>query len=312
MNEPDRGRPTQLERRYRRRLLLFPRAWRSEHGDDLVATFLDGAGPDATRVGMADTLDLLLAAVRLRLRALVRGLRRLPSVRSRRAAVAVAGSAVVGAAIVSSLLGAGTAVPPEFLATSLVVVLIPGTGVVYTVSSAIGGGWPRGFAAAVGCTLGIVPHMLAAMLGLSGVMQAGAVAFEVVRWAGVAYLAYMGLSMLATGGALTFDAEPSTAGTFGVIRRGVLLNLLNPKLTVFFFAFLPQFLDAEPRVLDPRLVLLGGVFMAMTLVIFLGYASTSAAMRRRVLDSPAVVRLVQRSLGVLLVGFAARLATADR
>lgn len=84
----------------------------------------------------------------------------------------------------------------EFLLTSLVVVLIPGTGVVYTISSSIGGGRWCGLVAAVGCTLGIVPHMLAAMLGLSGIMQAGSAAFEVVRWAGVAYLVFMGVSMI--------------------------------------------------------------------------------------------------------------------
>jgi threonine/homoserine/homoserine lactone efflux protein len=144
----------------------------------------------------------------------------------------------------------------EFLLTSLVVVLVPGTGVVYTVSSSIGGGWRRGSFADIGCTLGIVPHMLAAMLGLSGIMQAGAVAFEVVRWAGVAYLVYMGVTMIREGGALQVDRDQdASAGPMGaVVWRGIILNLLNPKLTMFFFAFLPQFLDTPPGLLDPRLV----------------------------------------------------------
>src|ERR687894_658988 len=153
----------------------------------------------------------------------------------------------------------------EFLLTSLVVVLIPGTGVVYTISSSVGGGRRCGLFAAVGCTLGIVPHMLAAMLGLSGIMQAGSAAFEVVRWVGVAYLVYMGVSMVRDAGAPSLDdgdAGPDPAGP--VVRRAILLNLLNPKLTLFFFAFLPQFLDAPPVLLDPRLIWLGGVFMLMT------------------------------------------------
>jgi threonine/homoserine/homoserine lactone efflux protein len=201
----------------------------------------------------------------------------------------------------------------EFLLTSLVVVLIPGTGVVYTVGSSLAGGRRRGLFAAVGCTLGIVPHLLAAMLGLSGVMQAGAVAFEVVRWAGVVYLVYMGLTMIVAGAALRLDdGEPPAMSMSLVVRRGILLNLLNPKLTLFFFAFLPQFLETAPGLVDGRLLLLGGVFMLMTLVVFAGYAYLSAAIRERLLGAPSALTWLQRSLGALLIGFAARLAVVDR
>ncbi|MDQ3428356.1 MAG: LysE family translocator [Actinomycetota bacterium] len=201
----------------------------------------------------------------------------------------------------------------EFLLTSLVVVLIPGTGVVYTVSSSVGGGRRRGLFAAVGCTLGIVPHMLAAMLGLSAIMQAGAVVFEVVRWAGVAYLVFMGASMIRDAGALPLDDGNASGDLMGpVVRRGILLNVLNPKLTLFFFAFLPQFLDASPGLLDAKLIGLGGVFMLMTLCVFAVYAFASAVMRDLVLDAPAARRWIERALGVVLIGFAARLAFADR
>ncbi len=201
----------------------------------------------------------------------------------------------------------------EFLLTSLVVVLIPGTGVVYTVSSSIGGGRRRGLFAAVGCTLGIVPHMLAAMLGLSGIMQAGSVVFEVVRWAGVAYLIYMGLSMIRHAGDLPLDDGASTSDPAGpIVRRGVLLNVLNPKLTLFFFAFLPQFLDAPPGLLDAELIWLGGVFMLMTLAVFAVYALASAAVRDLVLTAPVARRWIERAFGAFLIGFAARLAATDR
>src|ERR671915_2410695 len=128
----------------------------------------------------------------------------------------------------------------EFLLTSLVVVLIPGTGVVYTISSSIGGGRRRGLIAAVGCTLGVVPHMLAAMLGLSGIMQAGSAVFEAVRWAGVAYLVFMGVSMIREAGAVPLDgggdAPVDSAGFVG--RGGGPPNLFKPKLNPFFFSFL--------------------------------------------------------------------------
>ena len=202
----------------------------------------------------------------------------------------------------------------EFLLTSLVVILIPGTGVIYTISSSIGGGLRRGLFAAVGCTLGIVPHVLAAMLSLSAIMQAGSVVFEVVRWAGVAYLVFMGVSMIREGGALQINEDRNDLGApiVLVVRRGVLLNLLNPKLTLFFFAFLPQFLDAPAGLLDTRLIGLGGIFMVMTLAVFALYAYASAAVRDLVLGTPAVSRWFQRSLGALLIGFAARLAVTDR
>lgn len=202
----------------------------------------------------------------------------------------------------------------EFLLTSLVVALIPGTGVVYTVSSSIGGGWRRGLFAAIGCTLGIVPHILAAMLGLSAVLQAGSVVFEAVRWAGVAYLIYMGVSMIREGGALQLDQDRSASvDPMGlVVRRGILLNLLNPKLTVFFFAFLPQFLSTPPALLDARLIGLGAIFMLVTLAVFVVYAYASSVIRDRVLGAPTVRRWFQRSLGALLIAFAARLAVTDR
>ena len=201
----------------------------------------------------------------------------------------------------------------EFLLTSLVVVLIPGTGLVYTVSSSIGGGRRRGLLAAIGCTLGIVPHVLAAMLGLSGIMQAGSVVFEVVRYAGVAYLVFMGVSMIRDAGALPLDDGNVPAEPVGpIVRRGILLNVLNPKLTLFFFAFLPQFLGTSPGLLDAELIWLGGVFMLMTLAVFAVYAFASAAFRDLVLAAPVARRRIERALGAFLIGFAAKLALTDR
>lgn len=201
----------------------------------------------------------------------------------------------------------------EFLLTSLIVALIPGTGVVYTVSSALIGGWRRGLVASVGCTLGIVPHVLAAMFGLSGIMQAGSVAFEVVRYAGVVYLVFMGIMMIRDAGNLPLeDGEATTDPAGRIVRRGVLLNLLNPKLTLFFFAFLPQFLDASPGMFYAGLIWLGGIFMFVTFVVFAGYAFASAAVRDLVLAAPGARRWIERAFGAVLIGFAARLALTDR
>jgi threonine/homoserine/homoserine lactone efflux protein len=202
-------------------------------------------------------------------------------------------------------------IPTDFLITSIVVAAIPGTGVLYTVSSAIGGGWRRGVFATVGCTLGIVPHIVAAMLGLSGVMQIGATVFEVIRWVGVVYLLAIGIAMLRSRADALGATDQRVERWSTVVRRGVLVNLLNPKLTLFFFAFLPQFLDASPSLLDGRLILLGVAFMVATFVVFLAYASTSAVLRDRVLAAPRARKRLQRTLGAVVVGFGLKLA-ADR
>jgi threonine/homoserine/homoserine lactone efflux protein len=155
--------------------------------------------------------------------------------------------------------------------------------------------------------------MLAAMLGLSGIMQAGSVVFEVVRWAGVAYLIFMGASMIRDACALPLDGgDTQVDSARSVVRRGILLNVLNPKLALFFFAFLPQFLDASPALLDARLIGLGGVFMLMTLAVFAVYALASAAARDLVFAAPVARRWIERTLGAFLIGFAAKLALTDR
>lgn len=222
---------------------------------------------------------------------------------------------LISALVIGLVVGTGAErFSVEFLVTSLIVVVAPGTGVVYTIASSVAGGWARGLLAAIGCTFGIVPHVVAAILGLSGIMQAGAVAFEIIRWAGVAYLAFLGISMILQRGSLRIGTgeDSSPASGFAVVRKAILLNLLNPKLTLFFFAFLPQFLDSPPTLLDRRLIGLSTAFMFVTLIVFLGYALIAAAVRRRMLGKPKVVAWVQRLLGLALVGFATRLAVTDR
>jgi threonine/homoserine/homoserine lactone efflux protein len=198
----------------------------------------------------------------------------------------------------------------DFLLTSLVVVVIPGTGVVYTVSVALARGQRHGLTAAVGCTLGIVPHLVAAVLGLSAFLHAGAIAFRILKYAGVAYLLFLAFTMIRshTADALaSANNDERTAGS--VVLRGILLNLLNPKLTLFFFAFLPQFLSADTSL--PPLLGLGLVFMAMTLAVFAGYAILAARMREAFASSTRVRRRLEQSMGLLLAGFAVRLALTE-
>ena len=199
-----------------------------------------------------------------------------------------------------------------FLLTSLIVVVSPGTGVLYTLAVALTRGSRASVAAAFGCTLGILPHMLAAMLGLAAVLHTSALAFSALKWCGVVYLLYMAWQTLGERGALAVDTGIDEAKQRRVVVTGFLINILNPKLSIFFLAFLPQFIAAgEPHPLA-RMLELSAVFMLMTWVVFVLYGLFAAGVRDRVVSRPDVMRWLRRAFagGFALLG--ARLALADR
>ncbi|HYL08377.1 MAG TPA: LysE family translocator [Candidatus Udaeobacter sp.] len=199
-----------------------------------------------------------------------------------------------------------------FLLTSLVVVVTPGTGVLYTLATALGRGYRASVVAAFGCTLGIVPHMAAAMIGLAAILNASAVAFQTIKYLGVAYLLYLAWSTLREHGGLSVSNEVEARPAARVIMTAVLINILNPKLTLFFFAFLPQFVSAHDQ--DPLATMLGlsAVFMAMTLVVFVAYGLVASSVRRQVLSRPSVMTWMRRTFAGAFVALAARLALAQR
>ncbi|MCP5368971.1 MAG: LysE family translocator [Hyphomicrobiales bacterium] len=201
---------------------------------------------------------------------------------------------------------------PEFLVTSLIVVLMPGTGVIYTLSTGLFRGRLPSVAAAFGCTLGILPHMAASILGLAALLHASAVAFQVVKFAGVAYLLYLAWGMWRETGTLKLG-EPDGGGAWGrIVTRGFLINILNPKLSIFFLAFLPQFTPADAA--SPLLTMTGhsAVFMAMTFAVFVVYGLFAALLRDRVVSSPAVMRWTGRSFAGLFAALGLRLAFMER
>ncbi len=200
----------------------------------------------------------------------------------------------------------------EFLITSLVVVLIPGTGVIYTISNGLFLGWRASVAAAFGCTAGIIPHLSASILGLSAVLHMSALAFQVVKFAGAAYLLYLAWTMWRETGSLKFNSHSRKSGLWQIVRRGFLINILNPKLSIFFLAFLPLFVN--PDALSPTLnmVLLSLMFMAMTLVIFILYGISANAVRRYVVSSPGLIVWLQRSFAVTFAALGIKLAVTDQ
>lgn len=198
-----------------------------------------------------------------------------------------------------------------FVVTSLAIVATPGTGAILTIAAGLKGGHRRALITAFGCTLGIVPHLVAATTGTAALLRAGGAAFEALKIAGVAYLLYMAWATWRDSGVLSVDdaAAPASAGR--TITNAVLANLLNPKLTLFFFAFLPQFVTSGHNELAEMLTL-SGVFMVMTLVVFASYGWFAAAMRRHVISRPAIVRRIQRIFSLSYLALGAKLATVAR
>ncbi|MEH2563343.1 LysE family translocator [Bradyrhizobium sp. AZCC 2289] len=201
----------------------------------------------------------------------------------------------------------------SFLLTSLIVVVSPGTGVLYTLAVALTSGARASIAAAFGCTLGIVPHMLAAMLGLAAVLHTSALAFAALKWCGVVYLLYMAWQALRETGALAIDARPEEArSSRRVVVTGFLINILNPKLSIFFLAFLPQFIAVDEAHPLGRMLELSAAFMAMTLAVFVVYGLFAAGVRDRVITRPKVMAWLRRSFALGFAALGAKLAFAER
>lgn len=199
----------------------------------------------------------------------------------------------------------------EFLVTSLIVVLVPGTGVIYTVSTGLVQGRRASVFAALGCTAGIVPHLLATVLGLAALMHTSALAFQALRYAGVAYLFYIAYATWRDTAAFAVDADSAATPAAGLVVKAFLLNILNPKLTIFFLAFLPQFV--APGVADPlaQLLLLSATFMALTFVVFVAYGFLAHAFRKSVIESPRVQAWLRRGFAAGFAGLGAKLALSE-
>ena len=200
----------------------------------------------------------------------------------------------------------------EFLLTSLIIVASPGTGALYTIAAGLSRGTRASLIAAFACTLGIVPHLAAAMLGLAALLHTSALLFNLVKYAGVAYLLWMAWQTLRQHGALSVEGRSDPRPARRIITDGILINVLNPKLSIFFVAFLPQFIAPDAAAPLARMLELSGVFMAMTFVIFAFYGVFAAAMRDHVVTRPRVMAWMRRSFAAAFVALGARLALTER
>jgi threonine/homoserine/homoserine lactone efflux protein len=200
----------------------------------------------------------------------------------------------------------------DFLITSLIVVVSPGIGVVYTVATGLGRGPRASIIAAFACTLGIVPHIAAAVLGLAALLHTSALAFQLLKYAGVAYLLFMAWQALRERGALQVEPQVGARSAAQIVVTGILINILNPKLSLFFLAFLPQFVSAQEESPLARMLVLSAIFMLMTFVVFVLYGLAAAAVRDHVVSRPQVRVWMRRAFAGAFAALGAKLALTER
>jgi len=200
----------------------------------------------------------------------------------------------------------------EFFLTALVVILIPGTGVIYTITIAIARGRLASFFAAFGCTMGILPHILASILGLAAILHSSALLFQMVKYAGVAYLLFLAFQILRQKGTLSFEHDGKNHNMFALIRVGFLINILNPKLSIFFLAFLPQFISLNTQNNIWQMLFLGIIFMLMTFIVFIIYGGFAALVREKILSSKAIMKWFNRSSAAIFAALSLKLALSEK
>ena len=200
----------------------------------------------------------------------------------------------------------------DFLLTSLIIIASPGTGVLYTLAAGLSRGSRASVVAAFGCTLGIVPHMAAAIMGLAALLHTSALAFQTFKYLGVAYLLYMAWDALREHGALRVEQEVSARSAIQVTIHAILINILNPKLSIFFFAFLPQFVSGKEEHPLSHMFWLSVVFMVLTFVVFVIYGLFAASVRRQIISRPRVLTWMRRTFAAAFVALGAKLAFAER
>jgi threonine/homoserine/homoserine lactone efflux protein len=196
----------------------------------------------------------------------------------------------------------------EFLILSLIVVVAPGTGVLYTLANGLAGGGRQSIIAAFGCTMGILPHIAAAVFGLAALLHASAMAFQIVKFAGVAYLIYLAWGAWREKGALAMENGVEERSKLGIVVKGFLINILNPKLSIFFLAFLPQFIDPKGASATVQMLTMGAVFMVMTFVVFIGYGIFAAMVRTHIISRPRVMTWFRRTIAGAFLSLGVKLA----
>ena len=210
-----------------------------------------------------------------------------------------------------------------FFGVAVLLALSPGPDNLFVLMQSVQRGWRVGIAVVVGLCLGVVVHTAAVALGLAAVFAASAMAFTVLKWCGAAYLAYLAWgawrapvstdkSAAGAGGTGATSYQPSSKELLQMVRRGVVMNLTNPKVLVFFLAFLPQFCDPTRGSVAVQVLILGVLFMLATIVVFWTVAALGGRLAVWFNRSPRGQIIMQRVAGCVFVAMAAALLLSSR
>lgn len=194
-----------------------------------------------------------------------------------------------------------------YLITSIIVILLPGPGSIYTVSTAMNNTKEKSIIAALGCTVGIVPHLCLGILAMFMMHQLPDIIMNLIKLFGAMYLIYLGYKMLTDSGKITLSTTSKDTKSSKLFYEGILLNLLNPKLTLFFISFLPQYLIQNHSSYILQTISLGLVFMLLTLLVFVCYGVLANELRKRFLSSTSRMSWINKIFGILFILFAFKL-----
>ena len=195
-----------------------------------------------------------------------------------------------------------------FLIASAILAIAPGPDIVYVLTRGITQGKRAGFAAALGFATGVIFHTALAALGIAALIRSSEFAFTLVRYAGAGYLIYLGIRMLASRSAFRLGQDNATLALWTVYKQSVIGNVLNPKVTLFFLSFLPQFINMNAGRIELQMVLLGVLFMLQTVIIFGAIAVFSGAIGDRLRANPAIANRLNLFAGVIFVALGIRVA----
>jgi threonine/homoserine/homoserine lactone efflux protein len=199
-----------------------------------------------------------------------------------------------------------------FLVTSVAVILMPGPAMIFVITNGLTRGTKASIAAAFGTTSGVSFHMFCAAYGLAIIMKTSAIAFGVVKFAGAGYLIYLAIKTIINNDDMVSESNMGEKSGNSIFFQGFLINILNPKLSIFFLAFLPQFLNPDQLSVTSQTLILGSIFMSMTIVLFIAYGIFASALRRRVLQSPKILKTIKWCFSSVFMGLGIRLALSER
>jgi threonine/homoserine/homoserine lactone efflux protein len=198
-----------------------------------------------------------------------------------------------------------------FLVASALLTIAPGPDIVYVLTRGVSQGPRAGFAAALGFASGCVFHTVLAAVGIAALIRSSDIAFDLVRYAGAAYLAWIGIQALRHRSSFSIEAASDKRALATIYRQSVIGNMLNPKVTLFFLAFLPQFVNTQAGHVGWQMALLGVIFMVQTVVIFGAVAVFSGWLGAWIRRKPAIGERLNIFAGVTFIALGIRVALPD-